>query len=116
MTHPVATPVLVDKLEMARARARRNERIARWILPLISFAALIGFWHGMVVIYDIKPYLLPSPFAAAASLYNDWGSLYPSLINTLDTTFRALLVATFAGAGLAIVFTLMVFTLINDLF
>jgi NitT/TauT family transport system permease protein len=99
-----ATAPLVDTFELQIARRRRTERIARWIMPVVSLGLLIGLWQWLVVAYDMKPYILPRPLLVAETLVNDWSSLLPSLLNTLETTFKALIVAVIGGVGLAVMF------------
>jgi NitT/TauT family transport system permease protein len=95
---------LVDTYELQLARRRRNERVARWIMPIVSLGLLVGLWQWLVVAYDMKPYILPRPLLVAETLVNDWSSLLPSLLNTLETTFKALTVAVVGGVGLAVLF------------
>ena len=85
--------------------AARGERIARVVAPLaIGFAAL-GLWEAVVRVNDIPHYILPGPLLVLKSLIADWGTLWPSLLITLQITFMALAVATVGGVGLAILFT-----------
>ena len=86
-------------------RAARAERIARVVAPLaIGLAALVG-WERVVRVNDIPHYILPGPLLVLQSLVADWGTLWPSLLITLQITFMALAVATVGGVGLAILFT-----------
>ena len=55
-------------------------------------------------INGIPSYILPGPLLVAESLVNDWGTLWPSLVVTIEITVLALMVATFGGLLLAILF------------
>ena len=59
-------------------------------------------WCGST---HIPHYILPGPLLVLNSLIADWGTLWPSLLVTLQITFMALAVATLGGVGLAILFT-----------
>lgn len=88
-----------------RVDPQRLERIVRVAAPLtLALLALIG-WEALVRIKEIPPYILPGPWLVGESLVGDWGTLWPSLLVTLNITFMALAVAIVGGVGLAILFT-----------
>jgi NitT/TauT family transport system permease protein len=87
------------------ARAQRFERIVQIVAPLTIGVLALGLWEAIVVIYAIPHYILPGPRLVVSSLISDWGTLFPSLLVTLQITFMALGVATVGGVALAILFT-----------
>lgn len=97
-----ATP---DAEELARARARRWERIGRWALPVIVMTLTVTLWDRIVVWNDIPHYILPGPGRVLSTLIEDWGILSASLLVTLQITLAALVVAVVGGVGLAVLFT-----------
>lgn len=98
------TPVDAD--ELARARARRRERVLRWLLPSITVALLIVLWDRIVVWNEIPHYILPGPGLVASTLVKDAPILLPALGVTLQITLMALAVAVVGGVGLAVLFSL----------
>lgn len=86
-------------------RTARLERIIRIVAPLGIGLAALGSWEAIVRVNEIPHYILPGPILVLQALINDWGTLYPSLLITLQITFMALAVATIGGVGLAILFT-----------
>jgi len=94
-----------DSEELARARALRRERVARFVLPAVILACAVVMWDRVVVWNEIPHYVLPRPGLVAATLVDDWPILSEALVNTLEITFGALAIATVGGVGLAIVFT-----------
>jgi NitT/TauT family transport system permease protein len=86
-------------------RAERIERIARIGAPLAIGCVALALWEAVVAVYAIPHYILPGPSLVLQSLIEDWGTLYPSLLITLQITFMALAVATVGGVTLAILFT-----------
>ena len=86
-------------------RVARLERIIRIVAPLGIGLAALALWEAIVRINEIPHYILPGPILVLQALINDWGTLYPSLLITLQITFMALAVATIGGVGLAILFT-----------
>ena len=87
------------------SRTVRVERIARVLAPLAIGLAALACWELLVRVNDIPHYILPGPLLVLQSLIADWGTLWPSLLITLQITFMALAVATIGGVGLAILFT-----------
>jgi NitT/TauT family transport system permease protein len=87
------------------SRAQQIERIARIAAPLAIGGLALAAWEAIVTIYAIPHYILPGPSLVLKSLIDDWGTLLPSLLVTLQVTFMALGVATIGGVALAILFT-----------
>jgi NitT/TauT family transport system permease protein len=85
--------------------AARGEKIARIVAPLAIGLLALALWETVVRVNDIPHYILPGPVLVLRSLIADWGTLWPSLLITLQITFSALAVATIGGVGLAILFT-----------
>lgn len=79
---------------------RLIEKLAPWLL----FAAAIGAWEITVRVREIAPYILPAPSVIAATAISDWPLLWAALLVTLRTTFLALLLASFGGLALALLF------------
>jgi NitT/TauT family transport system permease protein len=85
--------------------AERRERIVRIAAPLAIGGVALGLWEAIVAYYAIPHYILPGPSLVLRSLVSDWGTLFPSLLVTLQITFMALAIATLGGVALAILFT-----------
>lgn len=98
------TPVDAD--ELARARARRRERVLRWLLPTVTVALMIVLWDRIVAWNEIPHYILPGPGLVAQTLVKDAPILLPALGVTLQITLMALAVAVVGGVGLAVLFSL----------
>lgn len=82
--------------------ARPAELALRIAIPLVMIALAILAWQLIVTLNNIPRYILPSPGDVVASLYNDWGTLFPALLVTLRITFTALLLALTGGVLFAI--------------
>jgi NitT/TauT family transport system permease protein len=89
----------------AARRGARAERIVRMAAPVAIGLLALALWEAVVRINQIPHYILPGPILVLQSLIQDWGTLFPSLLITLQITFMALAVATVGGVGLAILFT-----------
>ena len=81
-----------------------NLRAQKVIWPALVAVVLIGLWQGLVVAYDIKPFLVPSPLRVAETLIVDAGLLFGALVTTLKITLFAFLCATLLGVLIAFAF------------
>ncbi len=81
-------------------------RVLRIALPVLVAAAGTALWEAIVRIYDIKPYVLPSPLAVIHTLFTDWDVLSQSLATTLLTTLEGFIAASIGGVALALLFNL----------
>ena len=96
---------LFDADEERRARRKRIEEIAKYVIPLAVMSLAIWYWDRIVVWNGIEPYILPRPGLVLSTLIKDWGTLSQSLLITLQITALALAVAVIGGVGLAILFS-----------
>lgn len=97
---------MVDAEEMARARARKVQAIAKYTLPVLVLAAMVGLWWLTVTVNEIPHYILPGPGAVWQALVENWSSLVDSWQVTLMVTAMALVLAVTVGVGLAVMFNL----------
>jgi NitT/TauT family transport system permease protein len=81
-----------------------GRRVLLTMLPVVVGVVVLGGWQALVQIEQIPAYVLPGPLQIAGKLVSDWGTLAAALLNTLQVTALALLVAVIGGGGLAILF------------
>jgi NitT/TauT family transport system permease protein len=101
---PLSREAEWDAEEVRRARARRIEGIARWLLPLMVVVLSLAAWQAFVVWNEIPHYILPTPVRVWQQLVTDWAMLSEALLVTLRITVLALGVAVAGGVLLAILF------------
>ncbi|SMX24089.1 ABC transporter permease [Boseongicola aestuarii] len=102
---PIAELPQIDEEEALRARRRRNEKVGRWVLPILVIALSIWLWDRIVVWNELPHYILPGPGRVLQALVEDWAILFDSLLVTLQITLGALAIAVVGGVGLAVLFT-----------
>jgi len=109
----VSTPALRERLPLVtpgataeRRPGRGRERVARILAPVLIGLVALAIWESLVRINEIPHYILPAPSLVLQTLVEDWPTLFPSLLVTLQITFMALAVAVIGGVGLAILFTM----------
>jgi NitT/TauT family transport system permease protein len=78
--------------------------VQRVAWPALVAVGLIAAWQGLVVAFDLPPYLVPSPWRVAQVLVEDAGLLFGALLTTLKITLLAFACATVLGVGIAFAF------------
>ncbi len=78
---------------------------AEYLAPIAVGLVFLLIWEVGVRITNMPPYLLPAPSLVLQTLIQEWGTLFPSLLITLQITVTAFLVAIVTGLLVAILFT-----------
>jgi NitT/TauT family transport system permease protein len=89
---------------MSAEPARRGA--LRWLLPTFVFVAALAAWEMGVRWGDVPHYILPAPSRVIETLIENFDSLAPAWLFTLQITFGSLLLAIAGGVLLAAVFAL----------
>ena len=76
----------------------------RIFYPLLVALLLLAAWQGLVVAFDIQPFLVPSPLNVAQTLVADAPLLFSALANTLWITGLSFIAAIVVGVGIAFLF------------
>jgi NitT/TauT family transport system permease protein len=77
----------VDDDEARYRAAQRRDRVRRRVLPALGIVGLLALWWAVVVVFDVKPFIAPSPWAVAQTL---WAKRSVLLANLLPTAGEAL--------------------------
>jgi NitT/TauT family transport system permease protein len=101
MSHPVEQSTL-QPVESERPHDLRSERRLipplavwpSWVLFCVSLGLLVVLWQGAIVAFSIPEYTLPSPWAVAGGIRDNWELL-------LENS-RVTLVEILVGFGLAV--------------
>jgi NitT/TauT family transport system permease protein len=73
---------------------------------VLVFAAALGFWEWRVHALGISPLVLATPSEIWTAFFEHWDVLGPALLFTLKITAAAFALATLAGVGIAVLFSL----------
>ena len=76
----------------------------RVVYPLGVAVLLLALWQGLVVGFDIQPFLVPSPLRVAQTLVADAPLLFGALLNTLQITLFSFIAATVVGVLVSFAF------------
>ncbi|MFC0335551.1 ABC transporter permease [Paenibacillus sepulcri] len=69
--------------------------------PVIVLAVFIVLWQAAVAVFDIEPYILPSPLAIASNTVSEAPRLFHHTLSTLGVTLLGFTAGTAAGFVLA---------------
>lgn len=69
--------------------------LSSYLLPAIALMVLIGVWQGVVMVWEIPKFVLPSPWAVVQAGQAQWPLVSRNAMQTLFTTL--------GGFGLAVV-------------
>ena len=73
--------------------ALQQPRVRRVVYPLLVAVFVIAAWQGLVVGFELPPYLVPSPLLMIKTLIADRVALGLALLVTVKITVLAFLVA-----------------------
>ena len=76
---------------------RRVKHSSRIILPAAVFICCIALWEGLVALFHVPSYTLPSPSRIFSALVEDWDTLcYHALISLEEAAFGLVIAAVLA--------------------
>ena len=78
--------------------------VQRVVYPALVGMVIIALWQGLVVAYELPPYLVPSPWLMLTTLYTDWLPLLLALWVTVKITLLAFVTAAVAGVLISFLF------------
>lgn len=78
--------------------------VQRLVWPAAVALLLLALWQGLVTVFEVPVFLVPSPLRVAQALREDAGLLFDALVNTLQITLLALACATVLGVLIAFAF------------
>jgi NitT/TauT family transport system permease protein len=88
----------VDDDEARYRAAQRRDRVRRRVLPALGIGGLLALWWAVVVVFDVKPFIAPSPWAVAQTLWAKRSVLLANLVPTAGEALGGFLL----GNGVAI--------------
>jgi NitT/TauT family transport system permease protein len=94
-------------LDAEEARWHHAQRRARWrrrLLPALGIVGLVALWWAVVVVFEVKPFIAPTPGAVAQTLWNKRAVLLGNLIPTATEALCGFLLGNAVAIGVATVF------------
>jgi ABC-type nitrate/sulfonate/bicarbonate transport system permease component len=72
-------------------------------IPVLSLALILLLWQGIVVVFNIAPYIAPRPMQAIRAVTGDWSTLWPLVLGTLRETVYGFVAGALLGVFLGVV-------------
>jgi NitT/TauT family transport system permease protein len=99
-----ATLAAADPEYQAWATARQRRLWRRRLLPALGITGLIVLWWAVIAIFDVKPFIAPSPWAVVETLYAKRAVLLDNLLPTAMEAAGGFLLGNLAAIAIATVF------------
>lgn len=100
----LATAPPIDDEEARFREAQRRERRRRRLLPALGIVGLLVLWWAVVTIFQVKPFIAPSPIAVLQTLILKRDVLLANLVPTASEALGGLLIGNLAAIGVATLF------------
>lgn len=94
----------VDDEEARYRDAQRRERRRRRLMPALGIIGLLLLWWAVVVIFQVKPFIAPSPWAVLQTLYVKRDVLLANLIPTAGEALGGFLMGNLVAIAVATLF------------
>ena len=98
-----AAPAL-DAEEAAYREGRRRDRMRRRVLPALGIIGLLLLWWAVVTLFQVKPFIAPSPQAVALTLFAKREVLLANLVPTALEALSGFLLGNFVAMVVATLF------------
>jgi NitT/TauT family transport system permease protein len=93
-----------DPEYQAWAMARQRRLWRRRLLPALGITGLLVLWWAVIAIFDVKPFIAPSPWAVVETLYAKRAVLLDNLLPTAMEAAGGFLLGNLAAIAIATVF------------
>jgi NitT/TauT family transport system permease protein len=93
-----------DPEYQAWAAARKRRIARRRLLPALGILGLLALWAAVIAIFDVKPFIAPSPWAVLQTLYEKRAVLLDNLLPTALEAALGFLLGNLAAILVATVF------------
>ena len=80
-----------------RAESLREGRVSTVVAPLLLGVATIGLWQAFVDVFNIDPFIVPSPHAIWTEFVDSWDSIWSGMVGTGKNALWGLLIGAVLG-------------------
>jgi NitT/TauT family transport system permease protein len=94
----------IDDEEARYREAQRRAKRRRRLMPALGIIGLIALWWAVVVIFQVKPFIAPSPWAVLQTLYVKREVLLANLIPTAGEALGGFLMGNLIAIAVATLF------------
>ena len=97
-------PPSIDEEEARYRAAVERARWRRRVMPAIGIVGLLALWWGVVVVFQVKPFIAPSPLAVLQTLWLKREVLLANLLPTAGEALGGFLLGNLCAIAVATVF------------
>jgi NitT/TauT family transport system permease protein len=94
----------LDPEARAYYAAKRREQWRRRVLPAAGLVGLVFVWFALVAVFDVKPFIAPSPQLVLSTMVAKWSVLWSNLLPTALEALGGFMVGNLCAILLATVF------------
>ena len=94
----------IDDEEARYREARRRDKRRRRLMPALGIIGLLLLWWAVVVVFQVKPFIAPSPWAVLQTLYLKREVLLANLIPTAGEALGGFLMGNLVAIAVATLF------------
>jgi NitT/TauT family transport system permease protein len=94
----------IDDEEARYREAQRRDKRRRRLMPALGIIGLLLLWWAVVVIFQVKPFIAPSPWAVLQTLYVKREVLLANLIPTAGEALGGFLMGNLVAIAVATLF------------
>jgi len=73
------------------------------LIPVVSIALAFAIWDILIRVFQVDPFVAPSPGEALGALRDNWSTLWPLALETIRETVYGFIVGAVLGFSLAVV-------------
>ena len=103
-TLTAADAVALDPEARAYYAGKRREQWRRRVLPAAGLIGLVFVWFALVAVFDVKPFIAPSPQLVLSTMVAKWSILWSNLLPTALEALGGFLVGNLCAILLATLF------------
>jgi NitT/TauT family transport system permease protein len=100
----VDAPPRIDDEEARYREAQRRDKRRRRLMPVLGIVGLLLLWWAVVVIFQVKPFIAPSPWAVLQTLVVKRDVLLANLIPTAGEALGGFLMGNLVAIAVATLF------------
>jgi NitT/TauT family transport system permease protein len=108
MSTPLADTLVdsprIDDEEARYREAQRREKRRRRFMPALGIIGLLLLWWAVVVVFQVKPFIAPSPWAVLHTLYAKREVLLANLLPTAGEALGGFLMGNLVAIAVATLF------------
>jgi NitT/TauT family transport system permease protein len=81
-----------------------KSKLRLMLSALVVFGALLLIWQGIIVLFQVQPYMLPAPWSVAKTVFERLPDLWAATLVSAEAALGGLIASIVAGVLIALIF------------